>query len=48
MIDGRNIFGQPVKIDLGIYDNIWKVATGQSDYYTIGCLLDYPYFEKYY
>ena len=24
-----------------------KNATGQGDYYTTGCLLDYHYFEKY-
>ena len=30
------------------YDNIRKIAAGQGDDYTIGCLLDYPYFKKYY
>ena len=25
-------------------DNIGKVATGQGDDYTTGCLIDYPYF----
>ena len=24
------------------------IATGQGDVYTTGCLLDYPYFKKYY
>ena len=24
-----------------------KIVTGQNDDYTTGCLLDYPYFEKY-
>ena len=23
-----------------------KIATGQGDDYTTGCLLDYPYFKK--
>ena len=48
MIDGKNFFDQPIKNDLKIYDNIRKIATGQSDDYTIGCLLDQPYFKKYY
>ena len=25
-----------------------KIKTGPEDDYTIGCLLDYPYFENYY
>ena len=29
-------------------DNIQKVASSQYDDYTTGCLLDYPYFKKYY
>ena len=48
MIDGRNLFGQPVKYNLRTYDNIKKIATGQGDDYTTGCLLDYQYFEEYY
>ena len=46
MVDGWNFFDQPVKNDLRTYDNIRKIATGQDDDYIIGCLLDYPYFEK--
>ena len=34
MIDGRNIFDQPIKNDLKVYDNIRKIETGQSDAYT--------------
>ena len=44
MTDGRNFFDQPVKSNLRAYDNIRKIVTGQGDDYTIGCLLDYPYF----
>ena len=29
------------------YNNIPKNANGQGNNYTTGCLLDYPYFEKY-
>ena len=48
MIDGGNFFDQPIKSGSKIYDNIGKIETGQGDNYTIGCLLDYPYFKKYY
>ena len=48
MIDGKNVFDQPVRNDLITYDNIRKIATGQGDNYTTGCLLDYNYFKKYY
>ena len=33
---------------LKTYENIRKIATGQGDDYTTGCLLDYTYFKKYY
>ena len=48
MIDGRNFFDQPVRNNLITYDKIRKIATGQGDDYTDGCLLDYHYFKKYY
>ena len=48
VIDGRNFFEQPVKNNFITYDNIWKIATGQGDDYTTGCLLDYNYFNSYY
>ena len=48
MIDGRNFFDQPIKNDLKTYDNIRKIATGQDDDYTTGCLLDYPFSKNYY
>ena len=48
MIDGKNVFDQPVKNDTVTHENIWKIATGQGDDYTTGCLLDYTYFKKYY
>ena len=41
MIDGKNIFDQPVKNNNVTYENVRKIATGQGDYYTTGCLLDY-------
>ena len=41
-------FDQPVKSDMRTYDNIRKIATGQGDDYTTGCLLNYPYFKDHY
>ena len=48
MIDEKNFFDQPVKNDKVTYENIRKIAIGQGDDYTTGCLLDYTYFKKYY
>ena len=48
MIDGKNLFDQPVKNNKVTYENIRKIATGQGDDYTTGCLLDYIYFKNYY
>ena len=48
MINGENFFDQPIKNNKITYDNIRKIATGQGDDYTTGCLLDYPYFKKTY
>ena len=45
IIDGRQ--NQTIKNDWRTYGNIQKIATGQGDDYTTGCLLDYPYFKKY-
>ena len=47
VIDGRNFFDQQVKSYLRTYDNIRKIAIGQGDDYTTGCLLDCLYFKKY-
>ena len=48
MINGENVFDQPIKNNKVTYDNIRKIATGQGDDYTTGCLLDYPYFANTY
>ena len=48
MIYGKNFFDQPVKNDKVTYENIRKIAIGQGDDYTTGCLLDHTYFKKYY
>ena len=48
MIDGRNFFNQSIQNDFKIYDDVRKIAAGQSDDYRTGCSLDFPYFKKYY
>ena len=48
MIDGQNLFDQPVKNNLRTYDSIRQIATGQWGNYTTGCLLDYNCFKNYY
>ena len=45
MTDGKKRFYAPVKNDLIRYQNIWKIATDQGDFYTTGSLLDYNYFK---
>ena len=41
MINGENFFDQSIKNNKVTYENIRKIATGQGDDYTTGCLLDY-------
>ena len=44
MINGEKFFDQSIKNNKIAYENIRKIATGQGDDYTTGCLLDYSYF----
>ena len=48
VIDGKSFLDQQIKNDKITYENIKKIATGQGDEYTTGCLLDYAYFKDYY
>ena len=48
MINGENVFDQPIKDNKVTYENIRKIATGRGDDYTTGCLLDYLYFRDSY
>ena len=48
MNDGKNFFDQPINSRFKIYENITKIAAGQEDDCTTGCLLDYPYFKENY
>ena len=44
MINGENVFDQPIKNNKVTYENVRKIATGEGDDYTTGRFLDYPYF----
>ena len=46
--NGENVFDQPIKNNKVTYENIRKIAAGQGDDYTTGCLLDYSYFADTY
>ena len=48
MIDGRNLFDEPINTMTKTYKNIIKIAAGQGDDYATGCLLDYSYFKEKY
>ena len=41
MIDGRNVFDQPVKNDVRTYKVIRKTGTWEIDCYKARCFLDY-------
>ena len=43
----ENLFWSANKNGLIIHENIRKIATGQVDDYTTGCLLDYNDFKYY-
>ena len=48
MINGENFFDQPIKNNKVTCENIKKIATGQGDHHTTGCLLDYSYVKDNY
>ena len=48
MIDGRNVFDQPINSKFKTYENIRKIATGQGGDYPTGCFLDHSYSKKNY
>ena len=48
LIDGRNVYDQPINELIKQYDEVRKVSTGQGDDYTTGYLLDYAYFKEIY
>ena len=48
MINGENFFDQQINNNKVTYENIRKIATGEGDDYTTGCLLHYPYINDTY
>ena len=46
MIDGKNVFDQPITYQFQTHENIRKVKTGKGDDCTSSCLLDYPCFKE--
>ena len=47
-IDGRNFYDQAISDPIKQYEEVRKISTGQGDDYTVGCLLDFAYFDKNY
>ena len=45
MIDGQNVFNQPVQNNIKTYNNILKITAGEEFDCITGCLLLYPYFN---
>ena len=44
----EKLFWSTIKKNIVTYESIRKIATGQREDYTTGCLLDYIHFKKYY
>ena len=48
IIDGRNVYDNPIESDIEKYRELKKVMIGKREDYTTGSLLDFNYFDKYY
>ena len=48
IINGENFFDQPITNKKTTHEHIRKIATGQGDDYTSGCLIYYSYFADTY
>ena len=48
MINGKNVFDQPINNNFESYEKIRKIATGKGGDCTTGYLLDYSYFQENY
>ena len=48
IIDGRNVYDNPIESDIEKYRELKKVMIGKGKDYTTGSLLDYNYFKKHY
>ena len=47
IISRKNFYDQPIASDIKWYE-IGKLTTGQDEYYTTGCLLDYKHIKNHY
>ena len=47
IINGKNFHDQPMDSDIKRWEET-KLTTGQCEYYTTGCLLDYYYIKNHY
>ena len=45
LIDGRNVYNQPIRDEIKEYDEIRKITTGKGGDFTTVCLLNYEYFK---
>ena len=48
IIDGRNLYDNPIENDIEKYRELKKVMIGKGEDYTTGSLLDYNYLDKHY
>ena len=48
LIDGRNFDDQTITDEIRKHDELRKIAIGEGDDYTTGCMLDYKHFKDYY
>ena len=48
IIDGRNLYDNPIESDMEKYRELKKVMIGKGEDYTTGSLLDFNYFHKHY
>ena len=48
IINGRNVYDNPIESDIEKYRELKKVMIGKGEDYTTGSLLDYDYFNKHY
>ena len=48
IIDVKNFYDQAINFDIKRHEEIRKLITGEEEYYTTECLLDYHYIKNYY
>ena len=48
IINGKNFHDQAIDSDIKRYEEIRKLATGQDELYTTGCLLEYNHIKNHY